>query len=241
MERILTALMTGLWMGVLAGFGIAYWIWANPSESNGQVTFAEKGMGEGLAILGGGILGGFIVFAVAVALTYSLAPPDHLRGIQILDAIAILVLCVVGAILTHHSEPRKFVSYTGILEIEVRVPKEMYHRQKLKDALIIGTSSYLPPDLGRYGKVREEGGFVVQNMAMTVPEKHDWNVTVTASTIDQMWFKLPWEAKPAGALPWTEWMAPTEKAGPRSEGIQARCQWRLVASAAEMHVRRFFE
>ncbi len=97
MERILTPLITGRWIGVLTGFGIACWIWANPSQSTGQITLAEKGMG---------------------------------------------------------------------------------------DALIIGTSSYLPPHLGRAGKVREEDGYVICTTTMTIPEKHDWIITATANGID---------------------------------------------------------
>jgi len=227
MERFLSALMAGLWTGTLAGFGLAYLVWANPGKSSNQTPFAEKAMGEGLAVLGAGILGGFAVCLLVMALFYRFVPPEQLRCSQIVSAIPILALCVSGSILMNRKDPPKYLAYVGLLDIEVRAPKTVFLREKLEDGLIVGISNYLPPDLGRQGKARDEGEFMIKSVSMRAPEHHEWNVTVAANGIDQLWFKLGWPDQPAEAIPWTGWLTPTDKPGKRSEGISVRCRWRL--------------
>ena len=166
MERFLSALMTGLWTGTLAGFGMAYLVWANPGKSTNQVTFAEKGMGEKAcrywapASWAGSR-------HVCWRWRWSIAWSRRIvRCTQIVSVIPILALCVSGAILMNRKDPLKYLAYAGRLDIEGRAPKALFLREKLQDGLIVGISNYLPPDLGRQGAAREEGGFMIKTVSM---------------------------------------------------------------------------
>jgi hypothetical protein len=117
MERFLTALTAGMWTGTLAGFGLAYLVWAHPSKSTGQITFAERAMGEGLAELGVGILGGFAVCLLVIGLVYRFLPPEHFRCMQVVSSVAIVALCSSGLLLMNQPAPQKYVVYVGLLDI----------------------------------------------------------------------------------------------------------------------------
>lgn len=241
MERFLTALTAGMWTGTLAGFGLAYLVWAHPSKSTGQITFAERAMGEGLAELGVGILGGFAVCLLVIGLVYRFLPPEHFRCMQVVSSVAMVALCSSGLLLMNQPAPQKYVVYVGLLDIEVRVPKPLFLREKLGDGLIVGTSTYLPPDLGRSGKAREDDGFMVKTVSMRVPDPHEWTVTVAGNGIDQLWYKLDWVDHPTEAIPWTDWLAPTTPPTAQSQGIAVRCRWRLApASSPLQSTRKFF-
>jgi len=228
MERFLTAALAGLWTGVLAGIGVAAWIVAHPSENHGQVTFAEKGMGEGLAMLGGGILAGLMVCAAVALLTYFVFPAQ-LRLVQTASATAILGMALWGAIVYFQKPPEKFAAYVGLLDVEVRIPKSQMDGRGLQDRVVIAMAQWIPP---RHfaPKFHDEGDATVLETSMTVPYRHDWTVTVASAGKGQLWFKLGWEDHPSAAIPWTDWMTPTENQWPGSQGITVRCRWRLAPS-----------
>src|SRR4051812_28423500 len=98
MERILTALIAGLWAGTLSGIGFAYLVLAFPAKSSGQITFVEKAMGEGLAMLGAGVLGGFVIFLLVAFGSYALVPVTQLRASQSVSVAAILAMSIWGLV-----------------------------------------------------------------------------------------------------------------------------------------------
>jgi hypothetical protein len=222
MERFLTAALAGLWTGTLAGIGVAAWIAAHPSQNHGQVTFAEKGMGEGLAMLGGGILAGLMVCAAVALLTYFVFTAQ-LRLVQTASATAILGMAIWGAIVYFQKPPEKFAAYIGVLDVEVRIPKSQ------RNDVVIAMGQWIPPQpFAR--KFHDDGDVRVLETSMTVPYRHDWTVTVASAGKGQIWYKLGWEEHPTAAIPWTDWIAPSESQWRGGEGITVRCRWRLAPS-----------
>src|SRR4051812_6452824 len=155
MERLLTALIAGLWAGTLSGIGLGYLVLAFPGKSTGQITFAEKAMGEGLAMLGAGILGGVVVVLLVAFGSYGLVPVTQFRASQSVSVAAILAMSVWGLVALNRKEPEKFITYAGLIDVEVRTPKSMFPAKRMSDQMIVALSMRIPPEFRFSGKVRD--------------------------------------------------------------------------------------
>jgi hypothetical protein len=165
-------------------------------------------------------------------LTYYLWPLGQLRSLQSASVTAILGMAIWALVVMCQKTPEKYVAYIGLLDVEVRMPDSLFPRKGVEDRVIVALDRWIPPQY-HAEKVREEGRAVVLPFTMKIPFRHDWTVTIAAAGKGQLWFKLGWEDLPSEAIPWTDWIHPSESRWPNSEGITVRCRWRLAPFGAE--------
>jgi hypothetical protein len=237
MQRTLTAIVTALWLAPLLGWRIGVVLAASVSHSSGtpQITAAERGMGEGLVMLGGGILAGMAIFVATIALILAYFPTGSLRWLQVADGIAIACLFTwwlsEQAKIRQHDQPT-YDGFTATLDIEVRAPKSLVGPSTRFFANMLGGYS---DDHDLIDLTREEGDYSIVPIELRIISVHDWVVQVMRdvkpNVVGVYKFELGWRDYPKSNLTWSDWIEPIQVAGREatdSDEVTIRYRWVLT-------------
>ncbi len=229
MERFITLLIASLALALLFGFFTVWLLEILNQDASGP----DARLGAAYLSTFGGFAAALFGFFLVWFLTSRFLLPQHLRAVQIFDAMA--VLCWVCVYMIVAADGQHKLTYEGqqpVLEVELRATKTMLAGKSIDSEATImfvgGTDLDNPhPDL-----VRDEGDYIILPWE-TVPLKvSDWGVMVFLRN-DPLLFNLDLPKHPKASTDWSGWVEPVpfQKVplpADAQQGLRLRYRFRLV-------------
>lgn len=234
MERTLTAIAAGLWVGPLLALGAIYLYLTISPQTGGSDHDIANSMMTMLA----GLLAGIAGFVAAWYIVRAYVPSGSLRYMQWADGVAIaaiLVWAYAAWSQTVTYPPPYYEGSQGVLDVEIRAPMEMHDGNPADPDIVVFLGQGDARKIEHPEFVRRDGDYIIVPVEMEISRHRGWSVVAVhgqgGGISYRYWFDLGMPDRPEGALPWSDWI----KAVPKKEyevtdKVTVRYRWVLKAT-----------
>ena len=229
MERILTLFITSLCAAPLFYFATGWLVVA----FNQGARSADERLGMAYASTYGGMLAALAGFFLIWFLASRFLLPQHLRLLQVADALAVVGWGIVYLNYANKQPQRlAYADHRPVLEVELRARKALLGGRSITSIIQMryysGTNFEIPPP----GGLREEGDAVILPWATVPYEVKEWGMVVFLEN-QPVLFRLDLPRRPTQSTDWSDWLKPgqyQDYAIPQvaQQGLTLRYRFRLV-------------
>jgi hypothetical protein len=226
MQRAITAIVAG-WCVAPLCWSAALYLYTRMYPGAGASDFDNAGN-----ILSGiiPVMAATLGFIATATIVGNYIPDSWLRTVQILDVIGVALSA--WWLIAELQSKTMHVAPPGILEIELRAPKESLIDKNAAKRVEVYFGNGRAQETPQFDRMRGDAGSKILPVDMEVFEHRGWSVVVRRKTDvrrnfwDRYWFELPLPESPSGETPWSEWIAPVRKSGwDVASDVAVRCRW----------------
>ena len=234
MERVLTLLIASLTSAPLYYFAISGLIIALNQSASGP----DARLGVAYLSTFAGFAAAFIGFFLTWFLASRYLLPQHLRLLQIIDAVA-LAGWGITYMLYNNTQPQRleYAGHTPVLYVELRASNALLNGQPITSVVETRFYSGTSFDTAHPELIRQEADAVVLPWETVPFEVDEWGMVVFLKN-NPVLFPIKLPRRPTQSTEWSEWVKPTsyqeDPVPPEAQqGLTLRYRFRLVPHGQE--------